>query len=406
MSKNEMSVRQPRLIPTHKYESEVDQSLMTYQTTSNWVGNSSGNYGNRVTSLSTRETRGQRLRDYFTLVSDGKLIPHTGFVQHSCVGKAWGSQDRLETWTDGKWRRAKIQNFVASVANHIESPFMGEADKVLPYYYIGAAEALDYADESVLPGLITEAQSKAYSSGHDTLTFLAELHKLKAMFASRAQKLLTLPKPIASAKSKPGDWLEWRYGWRTALFDLKSLSDAIVDINDNRKRISQRSGFSQTSTHVISDVETASEINSYTYTTTTEVEVSYRGSVVADFSPPRFQINPVVTAWELLPYSFIIDWFLGIGVWLNSLSFMTLSKGEVSSGGFQVHLKRSLDRRVLSWNTIAGATFSGTRELFYEVDSVTQKRIPMSASNLPSIRLKIDEFKIIDLIAILYQRLR
>ena len=31
-------------------------------------------------------------------------------------------------------------------------------------------------------------------------------------------------------------------------------------------------------------------------------------------------INPVELAWELLPYSFVVDWFLPIGPWISALT--------------------------------------------------------------------------------------
>lgn len=408
--------------PIHKFRGSVDQQLITFDISSNHFAESSGNYGTRVLSVSTNETIGSTLSNYHRRVANGELLPHTQFRQHIAEGKAWGSQNRLETWVSYPWwRRNTINNFVASTANHVESPFQGDPNLVLPYYYISRGEAEAYADESYLSGLITEAQSNAYAQGHDTLTFLSELHKLRDMWKTRALKLLTLPSIAGNltkgaksakgqvtklAKNEPGNWLEWRYGWRTMLFDIKSLSDAIVDINDNRKRISQRAGFTHNDTNVYNYTETASEINSYIYQLREEIEISYRGSVTADFSPPRFQFNPIVTAWELLPYSFIIDWFLGVGAWLQSLSFMTLSRSWATSGGYQVRISRELDRRVLSWNTVAGVTFSGTRELFYDINSTTQVRIPQSASSLPPIRVRLDEWKVLDLLSILYQRIR
>jgi hypothetical protein len=38
--------------------------------------------------------------------------------------------------------------------------------------------------------------------------------------------------------------------------------------------------------------------------------------------------NPLLTAWELVPFSFVVDWFIGIGDWLIAQSFTI---GDVAS---------------------------------------------------------------------------
>lgn len=32
----------------------------------------------------------------------------------------------------------------------------------------------------------------------------------------------------------------------------------------------------------------------------------------------QIQLNPFVTAWELVPFSFVVDWFVNVGDWLQS----------------------------------------------------------------------------------------
>lgn len=37
-------------------------------------------------------------------------------------------------------------------------------------------------------------------------------------------------------------------------------------------------------------------------------------------------VNPAAVAWELVPFSFLVDWFIGVGSWLNGLTdFVGLS---------------------------------------------------------------------------------
>jgi hypothetical protein len=52
-------------------------------------------------------------------------------------------------------------------------------------------------------------------------------------------------------------------------------------------------------------------------------------ATLAEFSSLGL-INPLEIVWELLPYSFVVDWFLPIGNWLSS---MTADAGFTFQGG-------------------------------------------------------------------------
>lgn len=39
-------------------------------------------------------------------------------------------------------------------------------------------------------------------------------------------------------------------------------------------------------------------------------------------------LNPALVAWELVPYSFVIDWFLPIGEWLDNLAMIPFLRGR------------------------------------------------------------------------------
>jgi hypothetical protein len=59
-------------------------------------------------------------------------------------------------------------------------------------------------------------------------------------------------------------------------------------------------------------------------------------------------INPLDIAWELVPWSFAIDWFVPIG---NTLKAITAGCGLQSEGGWtSIHVKTSWgQRRILSF---------------------------------------------------------
>ena len=72
-----------------------------------------------------------------------------------------------------------------------------------------------------------------------------------------------------------------------------------------------------------SSVETVeNSMTSWTVNTTLTWKRTYRGWAAVDLSlaEKAFGISPVITAWELTPYSWIVDRFIDIGTWIRSLS--------------------------------------------------------------------------------------
>lgn len=176
------------------------------------------------------------------------------------------------------------------------------------------------------------------------------------------------------------------------------------NLKAERKRFSERSGTSysfneQTSYQTAQDAYGRYKI----YTKTDEVEVGVRGSVQADIEPANFQFAPILTAWELLPFSFVIDWLINVGQSLASIHFLTMNSHYVASGGYNVRVERRLERTI---HYAYDSGFSGHQKADgYSVANYSL-RIPTSVSSIPQIRVRIDAFKIADLMAILYQLLK
>lgn len=70
-------------------------------------------------------------------------------------------------------------------------------------------------------------------------------------------------------------------------------------------------------------------------------------------------INPFVTAWEVIPYSFVVDWFLNVGTWLIAQTGGL--RDEASQRSFCISTKRDLiERRVAFFTTTDGGRFDST----------------------------------------------
>ena len=141
----------------------------------------------------------------------------------------------------------------------------------------------------------------------------------------------------------PNAWLELCYGWQPLLADVKGTFDVLKarDKDADTDRVTVK-GFRHDVTDVVitSNVSIAGAANPL-------CRVQYRGNVGVfvrlDYcmvNPALHEIqqlglvNPVELAWNLIPYSFVVDWFLPVG---NYLQAWTADLGYQFLGGSISH---------------------------------------------------------------------
>jgi len=242
---------------------------------------------------------------------------------------------------------------------------------------------------------VQSAAARIYSSGWDALTFVAELSKTVALFTKFGEQTAD---QLLDGKLY-NLWLQYRYGWRQLAFDARDISSGLNRIDDGRRRFTERVG----SDTLYSETETFTDTwgqGTFTHTLTTNYDIGVRGSVAADISPPAIATNPITTAWELLPYSFVIDWFVSVGSFLESMSFLALASSYTAAEGYQVRCTKhsSLTNKV--WNT----GYSGDYTYDSTCAGVLTLRHPTTIPVTPLVDIRLDDFKVMDLVAIIVQR--
>lgn len=127
-------------------------------------------------------------------------------------------------------------------------------------------------------------------------------------------------------------WLQLQYGWKPLLADVYGSCDALAKREQSDWRVTavarQRDELTQTWVR---------RPTGTTYPTggtdaCDVVAVRKRGVFIRIDAIPQNDLtmslaslgvtNPLLIGWELVPYSFVVDWFLPIGNWLNSLDAM------------------------------------------------------------------------------------
>lgn len=179
------------------------------------------------------------------------------------------------------------------------------------------------SESAQLGAAIAEAQSSLdmiASRAEDMIQFVRKFKrgKLPAVGGSR----LKSRKPrvhgeVSADKRAASNFLEYHLGWSPMIGDIYSAVDALQQNlpwgNYRSKRSAYNRHYTRTTDHYWSSTE---------YVTTHEVRVRCRARV----SNPNLWlanslgvINPASVAWEVVPLSFVWDWFQPVGSFLSQL---------------------------------------------------------------------------------------
>lgn len=372
--------------------SNNDKSSVSQMKVQNWrngvkygLPQNSGTARTTTTSVSCMDTYGNDIPHFHARRRRGELLPQTPFTQFKREGTTLTTYHLWYgnyAYNDEYWFESGEWNYYTS--------WQVTQDEL--------ALILQPSDTR----FVQEAAAAIYSNGHDTLTFLAELASVRQMFVNTGIRLLDLVKGKNigyTYKKLANDWLEARYGWRTLVFDIKSLNKAIQNLNSSKQRYSEKRGNQTTNSSSVTSV-TTSNPSHVDHTKFDVITVGLRGSVIADIEVPQFQFNPLQTAWELIPFSFVVDWFLTVGKAISAASFLVYkSQYSASVGTFA-----EIDRTVNSiFHTCPTAW--GTWEQTGTCKARLETRAPCSVPLTPHFTLNLNPYKILDLCGMLVQQL-
>jgi hypothetical protein len=154
-----------------------------------------------------------------------------------------------------------------------------------------------------------------------------------------------------SANAIGDGWLALQYGWKPLLQDVYGASETLAQASlgpENKNSVySVTSGQSrkslELSQRVVNDNSGYTGYDSTLYTCKGFYLVRYGVRYVRS-SPPVSSLaklgilNPAQLAWELVPYSFVVDWFFPIGNWLGGLD---ASAGLTFESGYRTTLLKT-----------------------------------------------------------------
>jgi hypothetical protein len=338
-----------------------------------------------ISSHSHNNMSGFDIKNFHQLKRKGVLLPHTPFRKYQATGEATGDFDVLIDLT-------------TRVGHYYASNGFAPCHDWLPT----TSTTRSGLEGINLNALVQAAAAKIYSNGHDTLTFLAEIHHVRRMFKDALLRLIKLDFP-RNWKSLSNDWLAARYGWRILLYDMQEISEVMKSLDFERKRYSEKVGLSHSTSWSEESVFSHSHFD-MRYTTLHSVSVSARGSVVADIEPAKWRFNLPATAWELVTLSFVVDWFINVGQAINAMSFLAFSSDYSASQGFYLVHERSLSSQMENLQKTGKFVSGDVWQTGYSI-SEFESRVPTSVSSIPQFNVRLSDLKILDLLALLYQRI-
>lgn len=170
---------------------------------------------------------------------------------------------------------------------------------------------------------------------------LAEVHKTKAMMSKTLRGIASLAKTFRKMRrSNPRDWgniwLEWTYGWKPLASSIYGAAHELI-VGPRGPRFLAVEGSAK------HDYDTRSSTGDGTSVVRENLLVNraFRCKIRAKYSFTESaldtlagftSLNPVSIAWELTPYSFVVDWFLDIGGYLRNFETACLYGTDFVSG--------------------------------------------------------------------------
>lgn len=242
------------------------------------------------------------------------------------------------------WRYCQISGDPGGERTYVPDQYTDKRTAPLDYSWL-----YDYGD-SVLPDnfsseLYNQALSRFYERIRGTTDLsvdIAQTRQNLAMFR-KSDQLLKYARDLKSRNPKrwikdvSSLWLEYVYGWKPIVQDLYDIADHSFNrsLSLTRRVVGSKVLKSKTVGDQRWQIGT---FGSYDLKTAKEYFEACRFEAYLDLSQVGLSqwtsLNPVSIAWELLPYSFVVDWFYDVSSFLrnteSSLLYSGLPVGQVA----------------------------------------------------------------------------
>jgi hypothetical protein len=181
-------------------------------------------------------------------------------------------------------------------------------------------------------------------------------------------------------KAASSQWLEMQYGWTPLLMDAYNAAEYAAALNTNTLFDVAFSAYDFGYVQPSNGYEDQVTIDSYTALVRREARYRVTNPTLRLASTLGLT-NPLLVGWELVPFSFVVDWFAPVGDYLSA-SFADVGL-EYVDGGFTSFTRYSADRYVPSPH----ATLDWSANGHIDFVSMTRSRAGAPTASFPPLSL-------------------
>lgn len=299
-----------------------------------------------------------RYQNYFKEWNVGAFVKAGYFVHPAAANAIWRGGDLTQQVDSKLLSKLSEQNQSSSVMvslaeAHKTAAHVAQTATRL-YEALKALKSCRFGDFTRALG-ITATYRQQRSFGKKKRKVLYDLHmddsKNSPLTATKRSEAFSEQRAMYTYGQKPEfqsflsrTWLEYSYGWKPLLKDvddvMKALARHTVERQNVTHTVTATVGFENP---LVSKTFQASGYDmTYVYTESRKerLTVSFKKPDSLLNAANNFGIlNPLEVAWELIPFSFVVDWFLPVG---DALRNLTSTTGLEFQGGSRTrHTKTS-----------------------------------------------------------------
>lgn len=257
-------------------------------------------------------------------------------------------------------------------------------------------------DVSWIPRVEGEAVSKAYDmirASSDLAIDLAESYQTVRM----VKKLREVTNLIRSIHPNQWArrWLEYQYGWKPLVTTVFDLADQLKNGHVTGHQLFETfSKEVQQGTRIVTEpCNMTPQIEQYTITRRVKLRTEWRlqDSAVNHFANWS-SLNPASIAWELVPFSFVADWFYDVGSYLRDMESFWLYRNQfVSAYSTRTSMRVGTCRCSSSGNGYAPAILDGGYIHKYK----NRAAITLDLPRLPKFQAKLGASRVLSAAALI-----
>lgn len=173
------------------------------------------------------------------------------------------------------------------------------------------------------------------------------LHESLRLATRRNLRPMSIPKGLKAApKAFANNWLAYHFGWEPLVKDIGAAIETLEKPFPNRKIVARAQHLATERRYIAGTFWT--DIN-WEYLSKCRMEATVRVNNPNLYLAQQLGfVNPLSVAWELVPFSFVVDWFVNVGQILGQMSeFAGVSVENAYTTRYQV--TKTYDQLYYGW---------------------------------------------------------